>query len=532
MAIRSNGYDVDVLIVGAGPTGLALATELTRWGVSYRIIDKELAGVRESRALAIQPRTLEVLRPSGVADVLLANGYGATSITMHSGSREADVNLFGGATTDTEYPFILFLSQARTEELLTERIAAEGEKVERATELIALGQNKGAVRAILRSESGTETVHARFLVGCDGAHSATRRLAGLRFEGASFPETFALADVEADGIDSSRIHAFLSDRGVMFFFPLQAPATWRIILRLPEEESELSIDSVQRAVNEHTTLPITVRDPVWLSRFVVNSRYAARFQQRRVFVAGDAAHIHSPAGGQGMNIGVQDAINLAWKLALVCSDRARSGLLTSYDRERRPVARQVIQLTNRAFRAAMSARGVVRFVRSNIAPRVAPKIFRLRAVRSFAFQTIGELRTAYPKSPLSVSGLHAHGPRAGERIPDAAVTVDGTVISLHRALSEPVVTVLLCGPAEVWDKSLTHEASHWGQAVRFRVLTEAGKPGSLIGTDETFKRLRLDPNKPAQLLVRPDLHVGYRAAGDDLDGLRDYLAEALRLRQT
>jgi 2-polyprenyl-6-methoxyphenol hydroxylase-like FAD-dependent oxidoreductase len=197
-------------------------------------------------------------------------------------------------------------------------------------------------------------VRARFVVGCDGAHSATRRLAGIDFAGRSFPQRFLLADVEADGLERGRVHVFLARTGPMFLFPLGTPASWRLIVTLPRSapRGPVTLPVVQAAVASHTREHIVVHHPAWLTEFTVSSRLAEAFRRGRVFLAGDAAHIHSPAGAQGMNTGIQDAVNLGWKLALVCHGEAVPALLRSHERERMPVARAVLAMTDRAFRVA------------------------------------------------------------------------------------------------------------------------------------------------------------------------------------
>ncbi len=516
---------MDVLVVGAGPTGLALAAELRASGVSFRIVDRAPDAVHESRALAIQARTLEVLAPLGVSQELVAAGDPATVLLLHSGKRSTQVRLFEEGLDETAYPFLLFLSQAETERILVNRLAARGMEVERDIELLDLVQSDHEVTCTVRAPRGEDRIRARYVVGCDGAHSAVRRSAGIGFSGMAFPQTFVIADLEADGLQAGRIHAYLSDAGMMFFFPLGSPATWRLLTMVPQADraAEPTLESVQAIVGRYTQDPVVLHDPVWLTSFSVHSRRADQFHKGRVLLAGDAAHIHSPAGAQGMNTGIQDAVNLGWKLALVSRGSATADLLASYERERIPVADAVLRMTNRAFRVATSSDPVVRYLRPRVPAVVVPVVARVGTLRRAGFRTISQLSIRYRRSPLSVEGRPRlrRGPRAGDRLPDGPVTVDGTRSTLHGRLSPTQFALLLCGPADSWTD---HDPGvEWPQVQCVR-LSASARPGvSADPTGLALGRLGLGEDDVAHYLVRPDGYVGYRAGGTDLDGLRRYL---------
>ncbi|MEO7897829.1 MAG: FAD-dependent monooxygenase [Pseudolysinimonas sp.] len=372
-----------VTIVGAGPTGLTLAVELLAAGVSFRIVDAAATSVHESRALAIQARTLEVLERSGIADLLVADGDPARVIEMH-GTRDVTLPLFDGAKSRTRYPFLLFLSQARTEQILLEHLEQHGIRVERDTSLVGLTQDAKGVRLDVQAAAGRQSFETDYVVGCDGAHSAARILTGIPFTGSGFPQMFAIADLEVDGLEQGRVHAYVTSAGLMFFFPLGSPATWRLLVMLPPDlqNSDLDLSVLQLVVDEYAgASKLVLRDPAWVTRFQVQSRYAQRFRDRRVFLAGDAAHIHGPAGAQGMNTGIQDAANLGWKLAQVLSGQASDELLGSYEDERLPVARGVLRMTDRLFRMATTSNPLIRFVRPRVAPFALSVVTRSRLLR-------------------------------------------------------------------------------------------------------------------------------------------------------
>ncbi len=431
----------DVLVVGAGPTGLALAAQLAASGVRARLIDRSLDRVRESRALAIQPRTLEVLAGLGVTDELIACGNPAVQLRIHLSGRVLAVPLFDLGLDDTAYPYLLFVSQAETERVLGEYLAAAGITVERGVELAGLSDTADAAVATLHHRDGRdEVVLARYVVGCDGAGSSARRLAGIPFRGSSYPQTFVLADIDADGVEPGAAHVFVSESGMLLFFPLGKPAPWRLMaMRPPADrtppEAPVVLADVQALASTYTGGTVQLHDPVWMTNFRLHQRAAARYRADRVFLAGDAAHIHSPAGAQGMNTGIQDAINLGWKLAQTLRRVADPALLDSYEAERAPIGKRVLRLSDRAFTAATSTNQVVRLARTRLAPALIPLALKAGTGRAYLFRTISQLNVRYRDSCLSLDGPSPprSGPRAGDRIPDASIVQDGRPTTLHRA---------------------------------------------------------------------------------------------------
>jgi 2-polyprenyl-6-methoxyphenol hydroxylase-like FAD-dependent oxidoreductase len=246
-----------------------------------------------------------------------------------------------------------------------------------------VAQSTNQVTATARTGSGLQDIRATFLVGCDGAHSATRRSSGIGFSGSAFPQTFLIADLDVKNLAPDRLHVYMAEEGMMFFSPLGAPAPWRLLVMVPPSDTlaELDLDSAQAVISRYTRDPLVLHDPVWLTRFSVQSRKADRFRNGRIYLAGDAAHIHSPAGAQGMNTGIQDAINLGWKLALVIHGDASAHLLDSYESERIPVASFVLRMTNRAFRVATSRNPLLRFFRPRAAATAVPVALRIASLR-------------------------------------------------------------------------------------------------------------------------------------------------------
>ncbi|MFB6783160.1 FAD-dependent monooxygenase [Streptomyces sp. NPDC056352] len=501
------GEPLEVLVVGAGPTGLALAAQLHAYGARFRIVDRHLDRTRESRALAIQPRTLEALAPFGVTDELVARGNPAVQLRMHLPGRTVRLPLFDIGVDDTPYPFLLFLSQAETESVLGSHLAEAGTTVERGTELVALTNEATYVTCRLRHHDGTEeSVTARYVVGCDGARSTVRDQAGIGFEGHIYPQTFLLADLEVDGLEHGAAHAYMTEAGMLFFFPLGSPASWRMLAMRPPgtlgTESPVEIRQLQELVDRYIGERLNLRDPVWMTAFRLHNRGAKNYRADRVFLAGDAAHIHSPAGAQGMNTGIQDSLNLGWKLALVCRGAASNVLLDTYESERAPVGRNVLRFTDRAFTIATSRNPVLRLARTHVAPRVAPVVLRSTSLRAAAFRTLSQLAVHYRHSPATTEGPHprSRGPRAGDRLPD-------TPGNLHTLTAAPGYDLLLTGPREVWDAGRIADAiSGRGQLIHVHTLGMSGPwPGN------------------THCLIRPDGYIGYRSGSPDLTGLLRYL---------
>jgi 2-polyprenyl-6-methoxyphenol hydroxylase-like FAD-dependent oxidoreductase len=454
-----------VLVVGAGPTGLALALQAFDHGAHVRIVDRRRDAFRPSRALIMHPRTLEVLRPLGVTEQLLARADIAPEAQLHIGSRAVHARLAELALADTAFPHLSLMRQMDVETVLANALAARGVEVERGTELLEVsaegrdGDGDGYVgaHAALQSCSAIEHAVYDFVVGCDGPESTVRRAAGIGWRGGPYGQEVVLADLELDA-DLARdvAHVAIGRRGLLFLFVLGERATWRLLATQPArpdpppfgEPGPPVPPTHLQALLDDTSLNARIMRVEWSGQYPLQHRLATRLRQGRLFLAGDAAHAYSPATGQGMNTGIQDAINLGWKLAFATSASDRTALLDSYDRERRPVARQTLAMTHLAFWGEASTGPLPSLLRGSLAPLVAPMVpalINLRRPVAEVVRWISQLRIAYPDSPLSVDGTPRllGGPRPGHRLPDATVTVNGRRVRLHALLAQPGVHVLL-----------------------------------------------------------------------------------------
>ena len=409
-----------VLIVGAGPTGLVLGLWLTRLGVRVRIIDKTAEPGTTSRALAVQVRTLEFYRQAGIADALIARGVKIAGLNFWvRGAKAARVPFRRIGEGATPYPFVLVFPQDAHERLLIEQLDALGVKVERRTELLDFEQDDGSVRAALKRSDGSEEVcEAAYLAGCDGASSTVRERLAVGFPGGTYAGLFYVADVEATGsATDGELHVDLEEADFVLVFPLKGEGRLRLVgtVREPSDGGRggLTFDDVRGHAIEG--LGLDVAKVNWFSTYQVHHRVASCFRQGRTFLLGDAAHVHSPVGGQGMNTGIGDAVNLAWKLAAVLKEGAAASLLDTYEPERIGFARRLVATTDRIFTLVTKRGRAARLVRTKLVPLLAPLLFRLRPLRRFLFRTASQVGIDYRNSPLSAGAAGAV--RGGDRLP-------------------------------------------------------------------------------------------------------------------
>ncbi len=345
-----------VLIIGAGPTGLALANLLASHNISFRIIDKNSQRSTESKALGVQAGSLEAINyhlGQALTEQLLAGGNPVYEAHFHFYNKTVvTLNL---SLIPSIYNFILILPQSETERIFEERLTNLNLSVERETELISLNQNSAKVSALIKTKHGEEKVEADFIVGCDGAHSTVRHQLNLGFAGSEYTGNFILGDIKAEALNQTNaLQIFISEQGGLAYFPIQVNGIGRLIL-IPKnlttsDRTDISLDEFNTLANELAPYPIAITEATWLTRFSIHHCIANHFRQGRAFLAGDAAHIHSPAGGQGMNTGIQDAFNLGFKLKQVLQGQAKYSLLDTYEKERYPVAKKILQSTDFASR--------------------------------------------------------------------------------------------------------------------------------------------------------------------------------------
>jgi 2-polyprenyl-6-methoxyphenol hydroxylase-like FAD-dependent oxidoreductase len=514
-----------VLIAGAGPSGLSLAITLRRFGVPVRIIDRAPQPSAVSKALAVWSGSLEALQGMQVIDEFLASGKRLRALSVGDGSREL-AELAVGDGIDSPYPYPLLLPQSRTEQILTARLSALDVEIERCVELIGLAQDADGVTATLRhADDRTESVRAPYLVGCDGARSLVRQSLGIAFEGYTEPETFLLGDVHIDGgrLDHRSIYLWWHNGGTVALFPFE-DELWRVFAMRGTNGSDAAptVEELQRRIELHGPPGLRLRDPAWLSAFRINERLAARYRAGRCFLVGDAAHIHSPAGGQGMNTGIQDATNLGWKLAYALNGIGDEGLLLdSYEAERRPVARAVIDAAAQKQHLAFGSSTIGRIIK-DIAITI---LGNMSAVQKKLQVELSETEVVYRGGPLvELAGAprRARRTEVGARARDAMLVdpATGQPVPLWPRLSELRHTLLLFDDAQ---HAIAGTGMAEGTADRLQILAIDAKTDPKREVHD-----RYHVRGPGWVLIRPDQVVAARGEGADLTALNRYLGHVVR----
>ena len=513
--------DDDVLIVGAGPTGLMLANQLARRGVRSTIVDRHSGPAQQTRAMAVQARTLEIYAKMGTVDEALRLGRRASGANMWANGKWTARIPLGDIGEDlSPFPFALALGQDDNERILGAKLHGAGIDVQWDTELVGLQQQQDGVVATLKQPDGlTRGTQARWVAGCDGARSAVREMSGITFPGAPYEHVFFVADTAAKGsMRPNELNVYLWEDGFHLFFPMRGEDRWRLIGILPKSlrsRADLRFDDLIPDVQREAGANLAFSDCNWFSTYRIHHRCAERFRDGRCFLLGDAAHIHSPAGGQGMNTGLQDAYNLGWKLALVVKGEADAALLDTYEQERLPVAQRLLQTTDRLFRILVSDSWFAGLLRTRILARIAARAMTIERVRALAFRSISQIGIRYPQSPLSqkLGSVTDAAPQPGDRFPWLRLDIEGngTVDDLFDALDDRAFSVLVFGQQAPGSKFVAG-----GEPVR--VLTIPDSPANR----SALANVGIDGS--AFYVVRPDGHVGLAGTRFDAAAVARYLS--------
>lgn len=504
----------DVIIVGAGPTGLALANQLIRYGVDFIILDEKETTTPFSKAIGVQARTLEIYEQIDLAEKLIEQGIVAGKVRLvESGEVRGEVNLSNVGEGLSPYPFLLLIEQGKHEKILYDHLKSRENDVWWKTRLESFTQDAEGVTANYRNTNGEiGTIEAKFLVGCDGAKSLVRHTLGLEFEGSTFERLFYVADVEIDWeFAHDALMVCLAQNTITAFFPLPGENHYRIVGTFPEnhdkDEGAILYEEIEKQIIEDTKINLDISNVSWFSVYRVHSRRVGKFSLGRCFLAGDSAHVHTPAGAQGMNTGIQDAYNLAWKMALVLRGKSDVKLLETYNEERLANAKKLLQTTDRLFDFGASEEPVTAFFRLHVFPYIAGFALKFDAVKELIFPIISQIGINYRHSSLSETDGN-FAVKAGDRMP--YFTIDGA--SVYEKLKEPKFHLLTFFDGE--NKPPNFAEILPDELFNFHEFPLYPNIAEIFGASQSFI-----------VLLRPDNYIGFICEEVSIEKLKKYATE-------
>ncbi|WP_164674923.1 FAD-dependent monooxygenase [Anditalea andensis] len=514
-----------VLIVGAGPTGLTLANLLAKLKVDFMIIDKKSSPTKESKAFGIHARSLEIFQRMGIAEEALAAGN--TDITVHvfrKNKAVAKFSLQNILNDETPFPHLLILPQSMTEQLLAEALEDQNQNILWEHELLFFTREETGYTTQFKTASGNvTTLHTTFIVGCDGADSMVRKKGNFDFIGKSFKPYFSLADATIKTpLNHGNVYLLLSPMHLSLLFSYKKMDSFRLFnfvnsTFVPNQKEGLYKEDVQSILNSNPYIKAALQQLGWSSKFKIHSRLADKFQKDNIFLAGDAAHVHSPVGAQGMNTGIQDAYNLAWKLSLVLSQKAKKELLNTYHEERYPIARRLYYSTDIFFQWLTKKNKMMDFFRMNIFPYVF-RILSIRLIRKKVFRMASQISVNYRGSSLSMATFHPFFLlKAGDRARWAHIYYRGKTIGIFELFDERYFTLIITSPDDklLQVKLLLHNLQKL-PTLPVKVHYLQAKPNR-----ELYKKYGIINS--AMILVRPDGHISFSHHALDIKKLEAYL---------
>jgi len=513
----------DIIIVGAGPTGLMLANQLTRFGIDYIILDQKVGPTDQSKALVVHARSMEIYQQMGLSDQVLADGQQNGGIVLYrNGKQTGSVNLINVGENKGPFPFMMMYEQSKNETLLYNNLLAQNRSVQWNTTINSIEKVNDSYSLKATQRNDDITFQCKYLIACDGSKSIVRDFSQVPFTGGTYEDVFYVTDTHVNaGLTSERLSLFLSNRTITMFFPIKGDYRFRVLGILPKEyykRDDIPFDEIMNNVKTEIKKPMDFYDTNWHSTYKLHHKKVTHFSKDNIFFAGDAAHVHSPAGGQGMNTGLQDVYNLAWKLALVQKEKAARELLDTYHEERNPVAETLLKTTDRLFKAIISDSFYHTILRLYIVPFFVPLITKLRFVRRLMFLTVSQIQISYAASSLSKG--KAGKIKGGMRLPYFFIKQNDKAISIYDLIKEKATstfTVLLYNlPADNFlqlDNSFFTLLSLEVNKANDTNLKKIGLPGSFV------------------IVVRPDNYTAYVSTKADANELNDFINKAYSLKK-
>ncbi len=516
-----------VLIVGAGPSGLMMAAQLLRYGVQPVIIDSKDGPTMHTKALAVQARSLEIYRQMGVIDKVLTDAQPTNGIEFsQDGEKKTSLAFQNIGEGLTLYPYVLVYPQSKNERLLLDYLTQNACPVYWNTSLLSLDQKAGHVIAKLKDNNKEYTLTADWMIGADGAHSQVRKEIQAPFQGETYSHYFYLIDAKMDSPaleDNNYIQLFLAKNGFAGFFPMREKE-YRLIGKLPEKfetDQDVKIDDVLPELKDILSADIRIIQNNWFTSYKLHHRMAESFRKQHCFLIGDAAHIHSPVGGQGMNTGLQDAYNLAWKLAGVVNGHIKPNILESYANERMPVARDLLKTTDSVFNVVISKNWFVGLFKKFVLVRLLTTFWKSDKIKTAFFKRVSQIDINYRHSNISLHLSYGSKIKAGDRLPYLPIYDEKREVEtdLHEWCSKPGFTLITLGR---FDEMFLFSAARWisqryNGLLNFYYLPPSGK------NLKVFEAFEADPHGQKAIIVRPDMYIGYMNDVVDLAIIDNYL---------
>lgn len=516
-----------VVIIGAGPSGLMMAAQLLRFGIQPVIIDSKTTISTESKALAVQARSLEIFRQMGLDDALLKEGNIAKGLVIHQDAEEVlSVDLSNVGEGKSRFPYVYILEQSKTERILVDFLTANTCPIYWNTQLLDVHQTDRLVNLKILRNDLEEIISCNWLVAADGASSKVRKSLHIPFSGGTYEHKFFLADISVDGVSADAVRAYFTENGFTAVFPMK-DANYRVIGSVPTtlaKNSNVSFDNLKPYLTYNLGFAFQGETCNWFSVYELHHRMADQFRGQWCFLIGDAAHIHSPAGGQGMNTGLQDAYNLAWKLAGVIQKKYAQSVLNTYAEERMPVAKTLLKTTDRLFSVIVNQSWLIRTFRSWFLPFLN-KIFKASTMNKRIFGLISQTGIHYRNSSLSLHHSLSNKIKAGDRLPyikffDEKLKEE---TDLHAWCAHLNFTLIIIGHLN--QKELL-TVTKWIQltyptGLSFFYLPPSPRNQHVFDTFEVTEKGR------KALVVRPDMYVGYMNDAVDVELIGGYMEKTL-----